>query len=254
MNELQDKFGSKGLTVLGVTGEGKGPTEKWIDEKDARYAYTYDKAGLGKELGVSGIPAAFLVDATGTIVWQGHPASLTEAIIEQNLEGVLSLPLYEWPKEASKAKRAFIDGKFSQALDEANDLAEANDVGKQIKASIQGVITGRMAKMEAALNSGDILGAYTIADGFAKGLKGLPEEELVKATLKKIASDKQSKAWLKDQKDLVELKGVELRRQKDCDEVIKDLEKLLKGNEGSFVGNQIEAYIKDVKKLRSKLN
>lgn len=235
-----------------MTKEGTGPTEKWVDEKDARYPYTYDKDGLGAKLGVSGIPAAFLVDATGTIVWQGHPASLTNKIIEANLDGVLSMPLYEWPKAAKSAKKAFLAGKYADAIEDARDLAEDSEDGKRVLAAIEAMVSGRVTKMEAALKQGDVLTALNLAKSLAKGVKDLPEEETVKATLKSIAKDKQLKGWLKDQEELAEIKAEELRKESDCEAVIRDLEKLLKGNEGSFVGDEIEAYLNQVKKLLHK--
>lgn len=246
LNELQEKYGERGLTVLGVTGEGKGPTEKWVDEKDARYPYTYDKGGLGKELGVSGIPVAFLIDASGTVVWRGHPGGLKASTIEQHLDGVLSYPLWEWSKDARKAKDAFIDGKFDKAIAEARDLAEDGDEGKRILASIEAVLAGRMTAMDAALEKGDVFGALTVAEGLVKGVNDLPEEERVKAVLKQISKDKQLKGWLKDQRELAELKSEGFRSANDARKLEKKLEKLLEGNEGSFVGDQIEAYLKQV--------
>lgn len=232
-----------------MTKEGTGPTEKWIDAKDARYPYTYDKGGLSKELGVSGIPRAFLVDATGTIVWEGHPASLNGKLIEQHLEGVMELPLYEWPKEARSAKKAFLDGKFGKAIEEARDLVDDEvEGGSAVLASLEGIVKARVAKVESALKRGDVLAAFKMAELTVKGVKGMPEEERLKDALKAIAKDKQLKGWLKDQRELVELKAEELRSKSDLQGMEKSLEKLLKGNEGSFVGDEIEAYLGEVRK------
>ena len=91
LNELEEQFGGKGLSIIGVTSEGAGPTEKWVAKKKAAYAYGYDKGGaLKRELGVTGIPAAFLVDPSGKIVWQGHPSSLSSNLIEEHIKGATS--------------------------------------------------------------------------------------------------------------------------------------------------------------------
>ena len=99
LNELQDTYGNRGLTVLGVTSEGAGSTEPWIDEKGARYAYAYDKGGqLSRWFGVSGIPHAALVDPMGEVVWTGHPGKLDSKLVEQSLAGALAKPVWAWPK------------------------------------------------------------------------------------------------------------------------------------------------------------
>lgn len=49
-----------------MTHESKSDTEPWIESKGAKYAYAYDKGGkFQSQLGVGGIPHAFLVDPTG---------------------------------------------------------------------------------------------------------------------------------------------------------------------------------------------
>ena len=69
LNELAEKYEPEGLTVLGVTLEGKAPTEKWITEKGVKYGYAYDKGGkFQRAMGVAGIPHSILLDATGKIV------------------------------------------------------------------------------------------------------------------------------------------------------------------------------------------
>jgi uncharacterized protein YktA (UPF0223 family) len=236
-----------------VTSEGESQTEPWVESKGARYPYAYDPGGkLSRELGVSGIPAAFLVDPTGKIVWQGHPGNLDNATVEKHLEGALTRPIYEWSGSAKKVKQAFLKGDFAKALDEAAKLAEDDPFGEEVAGIVRGILEGRMASYEAALERGDILKAYEGFKGISKGLKGLPEEERVKEALKAISKDKEMKATMKAQEKLAELSAVELRRQKDCDEVIADLEKLLKGKEG-FVATAIEAKLKEVRTTRSKL-
>ena len=52
------------MSVVGVTSETTGPTEKWVDENGMEFAYAYDKGSklMGK-VGASGYPSAILVNA-----------------------------------------------------------------------------------------------------------------------------------------------------------------------------------------------
>lgn len=87
LNELHAKYKDRGLVIVGVSDEPNAVIRKFQKEIPMDYPTATDTGGrLGEKLGVTGIPTAFLVDKSGTIVWQGHPMSLTDADIEKVLE------------------------------------------------------------------------------------------------------------------------------------------------------------------------
>ena len=77
LNELYNKHKSKGLVIVGVTNEKRDVVEKFLKKTKMDYFPALD-ANLGRTFGVTGIPHAVLVDKTGKIVWEGHPATLTD--------------------------------------------------------------------------------------------------------------------------------------------------------------------------------
>lgn len=238
-----------------MTNESASQTEPWIESKGVTYAYAYDKGGkLSRQLGVSGIPRAFLVDPSGTIVWEGHPARLGASQIEAHLGNALPKPLYEWPASAKKVKAAYLKGNFSSAIAQADKLGESDPFGLEIAGILRGMLTSQVEAMEAALEEGDVLSAYTIGTSLSKGVKGMAEAENVTAVLGRIAKDAQLKGWLKAQQKLEDLSSAELRKEKDCKKNLKALEKLLKGNEGSFVGKAIVRQIDSVKAMLIKVS
>lgn len=254
LNELEEQFGGKGLSIIGVTSEGSGPTEKWVAKKKAAYAYGYDKGGvLARELGVSGIPAAVLVDPSGKIVWQGHPGSLSSNLIEEHIKGAIQKPLYEWSGKAAKIKKAFLGGDFSKALDAAEKLAKKDPFGIEAGALLQGILTSRVASLQTALEAGDILAAYDGAQELLKGLKGLPEADTLKAMSKTISKNSEMKDTMKMQKRLAKALVGDLRRRKDCDERVVALEKLLTGHEDTYFGRQVAAAILATGEARTKM-
>ncbi|MBL6721759.1 MAG: TlpA family protein disulfide reductase [Planctomycetes bacterium] len=253
LNELDEKYRDKGLTVLALTSEGVDRTEAWIKAKGAEFAYAYDPGGLARQLGVRGIPASFLVGPDGKIVWQGHPSGVNDALVTQHLEGAITKPLYEWDGDAKKIKKAFLDGDFGKALAEAAKLAADDPFGEEAAKIVRRVLEGRVGSLTAALEKGDVLTAYEGAKALAKGLKGLPEEEAVDAIVTRISKDKDLKAQMKVQEKLLKITAEEPRRKKDCDEQMDDLKRLLKGHEGTFVGAQIEAKVLELFQLKGRL-
>ena len=83
LNELQEKYGEQGLTVLSGTSEGAKKTERWVERNGYEPAYAYDKKStLARYFGVRGIPDAVLVDGLGNVVYRGHPARVTDSMLE----------------------------------------------------------------------------------------------------------------------------------------------------------------------------
>lgn len=86
LNELYAKYRDRGLVIVGITNEDRPTVEKFLKGLPIKYAVAFDEGGkMGEYFRVRGIPHAFLVNADGKIVWQGHPMALREAEIEKVL-------------------------------------------------------------------------------------------------------------------------------------------------------------------------
>ncbi|MCC7508983.1 MAG: redoxin domain-containing protein [Planctomycetes bacterium] len=86
MNEIHSKYSARGLTIVAVSNETPSVIEPWLNRKGVTYG-TAQSSSASRSYGVRGIPNAFLISADGTILWRGHPGSLTDAMIEQHLGG-----------------------------------------------------------------------------------------------------------------------------------------------------------------------
>lgn len=88
LNELHAKYKDRGLVIIGATDEPSGVIRKFQKDTPMDYAVATDTGGkLNNKMGVNGIPHAFLADASGKIVWDGHPMSLREEQVEEVLGG-----------------------------------------------------------------------------------------------------------------------------------------------------------------------
>lgn len=232
-----------------MTSEGEGQTTPWIEKHGARYAYGYDKGGkLKTALGIGGIPAAVLVNPSGTIVWEGHPSRLTNAIVAKAVTGAIPTPIYEWGKSAKDIKKSFLKGDYAKAIKAADKLAAKEEVGKELATMLREVVTKKVASYEADLERGDVRKANEGAKAFQKAIKGMPEEEVLKALVTRISKDKELKAVLKAQDKLAGILASEVKKRKDCQNSLKRLKSLLEDHEGTFTGGLIEAAISDYRK------
>ena len=83
-----DKWKGKGMNVVGLTrlskGKSKEDVTKFMSENKLNYPIGKEDGKLAQTFGVGGIPAAAVVK-DGKIVWRGHPARLSEDVIEKLL-------------------------------------------------------------------------------------------------------------------------------------------------------------------------
>ncbi len=99
MTEIQHKYKDRGLVVLGVSGPGRGESLSSVKRFVRRQAdgmdYTVAYDGAGKThsdymggIGAAGIPYAFLIDKSGSLMWHGHPGDpVMDEIIDQVVNG-----------------------------------------------------------------------------------------------------------------------------------------------------------------------
>lgn len=85
LNEISKKYKEKGLVVVGITDEDKATVEKFRKGMPMEYNVALDDGSLGKKLGITGIPHAFVLDKEGKVAWHGHPMELDDKV----LDGVL---------------------------------------------------------------------------------------------------------------------------------------------------------------------
>ena len=70
MNELQQKYGERGLTIVGVNVDKRRPdAQRFLAQTPATFTIVYDEAGKTPEAyAVKGMPSSYLIDATGNVV------------------------------------------------------------------------------------------------------------------------------------------------------------------------------------------
>lgn len=91
MEPLAEKWKGKGLQVVGLTKVTKSSTdesvESFLKENSITFPVLKEKDGsMSDAYAVTGIPAAAIV-RDGKVVWRGHPARLTDEILEKLVNG-----------------------------------------------------------------------------------------------------------------------------------------------------------------------
>jgi thiol-disulfide isomerase/thioredoxin len=82
---MYDQFKPQGLQVIGLTKLSRDTAPEdissFIEEQNVSYPVAKEDGSISEYFNVSGVPAAAVVK-DGQIVWRGHPARLTDSMIE----------------------------------------------------------------------------------------------------------------------------------------------------------------------------
>jgi len=70
MNAMQDKYGAKGLQIIGLNVDAKNQDAlKFLDQNPARFTVAYDLKGVtATKYGVKGMPTSFLLGRDGKVI------------------------------------------------------------------------------------------------------------------------------------------------------------------------------------------
>ncbi|MGD8375231.1 MAG: TlpA disulfide reductase family protein [Acidobacteriota bacterium] len=89
LEQTFERYQPQGLQVLALTRQTRGATdesvESFIAEHGLQFPVAKETGALSAHFAVSGIPAAAVVK-DGKVVWRGHPARLSDAMLESWLQ------------------------------------------------------------------------------------------------------------------------------------------------------------------------
>ncbi len=93
MNEMQQKYGARGLVVVGVNVDKKrGDADRFLAQIPANFTVVFDEAGITPSAyGVKGMPSSYVIDARGnvTFVERGF-LDENKAVLEQRIADALA--------------------------------------------------------------------------------------------------------------------------------------------------------------------
>ncbi len=191
LNELHERKGPKGLTIVALTSS---VSDAFMKKHGIRYA-----VGVGgpsaSVYGVTGIPQVYLIGADGKVVWQGHTAGLTEALIDAELAKIVRFPdRAKWPQAVAGAARLARQGKLGKAFKALERVrADGDEATREAAQALRDYIERTAAQWESEAQTWERSGAYLeakrIYERMGKRLHGHPAAERARARLRALLKD-----------------------------------------------------------------
>lgn len=187
MIELTEKYSKKGALFLAFSKDKSADTVKnFITQNKINYHVAMDN-GLSAKFQFVGIPTAFVIDHTKTIVWQGHPLTPTFELAIQNalenapppfLDGI-ELGPFEDLRLPLSGGREFLNA-YRKIQANANKTDSPNtQVAKKIKAAIHSRIQEKIDYANS-LRKTDPAAAFLIYKQIVRNYRGI---EIVKPAI-----------------------------------------------------------------------
>jgi len=138
LTELQEKYKSKGVTVIGITDEPKATVERFVRRQDKKMDYTVAiekgdtmSQAYMRAYGQTGIPATFVVDQNDRIVWVGHPKNGLDDVIDRLVNGTFLLE-EEIAKEQAQIRLQQLSVEYWERLVEGRKGSETRNIGDEL--------------------------------------------------------------------------------------------------------------------------
>ena len=215
LNGLHERLASRGLVVVGVSNEEAALVEPFV----AKMGMKYPVAVAEERYGVNGIPAAFLLDPGGKVVWAGHPAALEESTIEQALVGARPAMLAAGLEEVGRLTE---QGQFGNAYAKVKDLLAGGKLGAEAQEQARAIATDHEQKVataldqaKAAIDKGDVYAAFALLDPIAKNYQGVPRADEAAQKTAAMLADARQKREIQGGQKFAEAQALEQQREFD---------------------------------------
>jgi hypothetical protein len=250
LDELQEKYGAKGFTVLAVTNESRALVDAFVTKNSAKHPIVIEASDSAGAFGIKGYPSPFLIGPDGKILVAGQPS---DQDIEAALEKVRLLP--EVPKKlepikASIEKERFADArlKLDKALLDPAITAEEKDAGEKLREWLDWYVQGTIDGAKAMAAKGDFYEASVALEDACKTLKGMPAAAEAASLLKEMLADKKSKDEITAGERLAKAK--EKAKDLDAKKAILLFKPIASKYEETKAGAKAKAIIEELEKKK----
>ncbi len=257
--EFHEKYGPQGLVILAITSNPKSEIEKFAQEKGIKYRVGFDEKGEASQTyGVTGIPASWLLDAEGNVIYKGHPASLATSMIEDELKKIEVVKLRDVVAALAPAKADFEKKKYGDAWAKADKVlknAKAPEADKTDAQYIQDEVKKHaeeaLASIDPMVANSQFTKAIQKLKDLASQLKGTEWEKAAKDKQKTVESDPKAKKEIEAQKVLDGLLTQEkaIKKGKDKKKWLPNLLGFVKKYEGTQAAVAAERRIDQINKM-----
>jgi hypothetical protein len=187
LSKLQGELAKEGLVVVGISTEELDVVKKWLTDNpklEVDYTLAVDPGGIDASPykdRAGTIPYAFVIDRTGTVIWQGHPLGGLERVVREALAGTHDAAKARKIAELRKKFEAAARIRDVDALLESTDELIAADPTNPRNYEVKALILKSIGKPSEvpAVRKAMVAAVAEDPDGLSKAALALATDEVV---------------------------------------------------------------------------
>ncbi len=216
LDELQEKYAAKGLTVMAITNEGRSLVDAFVAKTSAKHAIVIESTDSAKTFDIKGYPTSYLIGPDGKILAAGHPSEeqIEAALLLVRLAPELPKALASIEPSIKKEKWADARAKTQKLIDGGTLTAdEDKDAATKLVTWIDWLAQSGVDGAKSAGEKGRWYEAAELLEGVKADFKGLPQALEADTQLRAILADKDKKDDVTSYGKLLKAKATQ--REKD---------------------------------------
>lgn len=234
-----------------MTNEPEKLVEKFIADNKVTYPILIEQGyKSAKALKLNGYPHAFLVDTKGKVIWEGHPVSLNESVIEEALKGA-RVPGTKLPDALKSLEPMLTKREFGKAYQATKNLL-AGALSDEAKAAAQGVLTSietdvsnLLASADTAINEKNFFAAQESLRTLTKSYATVPGvAETADIKLRDLSANVEARKSIKASEQLA--KAIDLESAQDFDKAYAMLLAITTTAAGTMPAASASSHMRDI--------
>jgi peroxiredoxin len=217
LTELHEKYGAKGLRVIGITNEPRSKVDAFVAKHSSKHMIVVETTESGDAFGTNTVPSPWLIGADGRVIAKGVPS---EAQIEEALASVRLPP--ELPKALQPLAAPLKKERFGEVRTKVTTLLAGTTLvegdrkaAEELGAWIDWRAGNALEDAKAEGEKGRWYEATLSLEAAVTCFKGMPASTDAATQLKAILADKARKDAVTAGKRLEA--AIERMREKDLD-------------------------------------
>lgn len=240
LTELHEKYGERGLRVIGITNEARAAVDAFVAKHSAKHMVVVESTNSGAAFGTTSVPSPWLIGADGRILLKGVPS---ESQIEEALQKVRLAPKLPKSLEAlaapiKKDKLGDVRAKVGKLLDGTSLADDDRKVAEALRDWIDWQAQSSLDDAKADGEKGDWYEASRTLERVRKTFVGMPAATDAAEQLKALGADKAKKDAVAAGKRLEA--ALDLQREKNLSpkEAIPLFKPIASKYDGSLAGKR----------------
>lgn len=251
LKELSEQYRESGFEVVASTNEDPAKVTDWLAKNPVNYGIVAKAPGISAYVGMgTGVPRGWVISADGKIIWQGKPAEITGAMVEEWLKDCPASRIEkQLARELGAAVKHYNAGKYGKALIEAEKHEASGDAevaadAKLVAEKVRKAIGWRKDEAKRMREDGRWTALVTLLEADSKAYDGLEYAKECQAEAKKIRATPEYKTckaadeMLARITDSKELKGE--AQVRELDKVIEKYPDTPAGRKAAVMKSQVQ--------------